>query len=66
MRFIYEPRGDATVMHIERHNAIGESLWRPLCRRKLEHPRSVNLPLGQPICDDCLKMANPTPEPSDA
>lgn len=56
MRFIFEPRGDATTMHIESHNALGESLGRPICRALLRNARTVNIPLGCLVCPDCMRM----------
>lgn len=60
MRYIYATRSGQRVMHIARHDALGEMLWEPLCgRAALRFDRSINAPwsLGRGVCRDCKARA---------
>lgn len=61
MRYIYAtPGAEHRVMHIARHDALGEMLWEPLCGWSVPRfNRSINAPfgLGRPVCRNCKREA---------
>lgn len=56
MTYLYNPNGNLTVMHLAEYNRLGAQVG-ALCGER-EFSRSCNLPLGQPICGRCQKIAD--------
>lgn len=52
------PGADGRVMHIERHDALGNGTMEPLCHVRLAFNRTINAPwgLGRPVCKRCRRI----------
>jgi len=61
MRYLFAvPGADHRVMHIQKHDPLGNSLMEPLCGTRIRFNRSINAPwgLGRPVCKHCRKAAS--------
>lgn len=54
MTYLYNPKGNRTVMHLAEYNRLGAQIG-ALCGER-QFTRSCNLPLGQPICGRCREV----------